>query len=70
MPVLNTQQELRNGKKYDTLTSNRLKKISIFETNDIRNTHRGNIDSDSEKHILAQEAVDKPINDYIAPLAN
>ena len=68
MPVFNKHKELRNVKKYGTLTTNRVTETNSSESNDFLNALRGNADSESEARILTQEKVDEQIRTYCALL--
>ena len=68
MPGLNRRRESGNGRKYDTLASNRMTGINSFETSSLLNSYRSNADSESEARILIQEEVNEQIKSYIIPL--
>ena len=69
MPVFNTQRDLRNGKRYNALSNNRMTDINCLKlTTSFLNAHRSNTDSDSEPYFSVHEAVDEKINNYITLL--
>ena len=46
---------------YTTLTNNRMTEVDYYENNDLLNAHSNNPGSESESHILKQEALDEQI---------
>ena len=67
MPVFDTLQDLRNGKKYETIANTRLHEHGSSENLALLSSHWGDADSKSRTRILIQEEVDEQIKNYIAP---
>ena len=62
------RKEFRSIKKYDIFTQNIMTEFNSSDNSDLQNARSSNNDSESESHILTQEAVDEQIKNYIGPL--
>ena len=67
-PIFNTQRDLKNGKRYDTLAGNQLIEISSSEAIDFPNAHGDIVDSDSKARNITQEEFGEQNESYIAPV--
>ena len=68
MPVLSTKGQLTNGQRCDIFKHSRITEINNTENNDLQNAPVINSDSESETHMLTQEAINEQIKNYVALL--